>query len=1024
MKLSFRLKTILGIALIETILLIVLILSALSFLRDSNEKLLIEHATSTSRLFASAIKDAVLATDLATLESSTRQILLTPDIVYVRIKSFERILAEGGDTMLLNQGREADSSLDEVTDGVFDTAQPIIVSGMPYGMLEMGFSTRGIEQLLSEARRWTVSIGMLEVILVAIFSLILGTYLTRQLQQLITASKIITESGPGHVVPVRGSDEIAEVANSFNRMSRSMQESYQALHDSLQSQREMTSATERGQEKINAILESSLDAMITIDSKGKIIDYNHVAEETFGWLFEEISGKQMVDFIIPPEYREAHNRGMAHYLATGEGPALRKRLELKAQHKDGHQFPIEIAISPIETKQGDMFTAFIRDITKQKSDETELRLAAQAFKTSEAMFITDSDATILRVNNAFSRITGYDHDDVIGHNPRLLSSGLHEPGFYDSMWRSLLESGEWTGEIYNKRKNGEIFPEYLNISSVRDDRGEITHFIAHFVDITDQKNYEKNLRNEQARSEAANIAKGRFLAIMSHEIRTPMNGILGMLDLLRHTRLDEQQQQLVSTGLESGEILLNIINDILDYSKMEAGKLQLECEPFELQDMLLHTLELLQPQAEMKGNILRLDMHNHLPRYVSGDSSRLRQVLLNLITNAIKFTNDGNITVTVSGERQEAGKFMFECSVKDTGSGIRDDAQETLFDEFTMADQTHSRTQKGTGLGLAICKQLVQLMGGTIDFTSKFNRGSNFTFRIPLKITEAQAVTAEESPVSGVAPRKDTRVLLAEDNIANQTVMKAILGNADLDVTVVNNGEKAIQQLAKERYDIILMDISMPEMDGIEATRHIRQLPGRARNIPIVALTAHALSGDRERFLEAGMNDYLTKPVKVKKTLECIARWTGKKRDWPEEVEDIGVALEEQSGTQAQFIDKDVINQLIRDTSAETVTNLIRLYIDDGRKRISHLLEAISDRNVEKLQFEAHTLGSSAATHGNLALHDLMRKIEHHCRSDNPDEAFVEAENLRSVADQSFEELEKMAAAGFESQDLPSTTGT
>jgi CheY-like chemotaxis protein/HPt (histidine-containing phosphotransfer) domain-containing protein len=254
--------------------------------------------------------------------------------------------------------------------------------------------------------------------------------------------------------------------------------------------------------------------------------------------------------------------------------------------------------------------------------------------------------------------------------------------------------------------------------------------------------------------------------------------------------------------------------------------------------------------------------------------------------------------------------------------------------------------------------------------------------------------------------------------------MKAILGNADLDVTVVNNGEKAIQQLAKERYDIILMDISMPEMDGIEATRHIRQLPGRARNIPIVALTAHALSGDRERFLEAGMNDYLTKPVKVKKTLECIARWTGKKRDWPEEVEDIGVALEEQSGTQAQFIDKDVINQLIRDTSAETVTNLIRLYIDDGRKRISHLLEAISDRNVEKLQFEAHTLGSSAATHGNLALHDLMRKIEHHCRSDNPDEAFVEAENLRSVADQSFEELEKMAAAGFESRDLPSTTGT
>ena len=192
-----------------------------------------------------------------------------------------------------------------------------------------------------------------------------------------------------------------------------------------------------------------------------------------------------------------------------------------------------------------------------------------------------------------------------------------------------------------------------------------------------------------------------------------------------------------------------------------------EFEAFELQDIFVHSLQLLQPQAEMKGNILRLDMHNHLPRYVSGDSSRLRQVLLNLITNAIKFTNDGNITVTVSGETQEAGKFMFECSVRDTGSGIGDDAQETLFDEFTMADQTHSRTQEGTGLGLAICKQLVELMGGTIDFTSKLNQGSIFTFRIPLKIAEGRAVTAEESPQSAVTPRRDTRVLLAEDNVAN-----------------------------------------------------------------------------------------------------------------------------------------------------------------------------------------------------------------------------------------------------------------
>ena len=268
-----------------------------------------------------------------------------------------------------------------------------------------------------------------------------------------------------------------------------------------------------------------------------------------------------------------------------------------------------------------------------------------------------------------------------------------------------------------------------NESVVKGPKGELEREIAV------RREMESRLILAMEVAEAASAAKSDFLANMSHEIRTPMNGVLGMTSIMLDTELTGEQREYSEMIYASAKNLLVVINDILDFSKMEAGKLQLECEPFELQDMLLHTLELLQPQAEMKGNILRLDMHNHLPRYVSGDSSRLRQVLLNLITNAIKFTNDGNITVTVSGERQEAGKFMFECSVKDTGSGIRDDAQETLFDEFTMADQTHSRTQKGTGLGLAICKRIAELHGGDIQILSNRPTGTVLRVRFPARET-------------------------------------------------------------------------------------------------------------------------------------------------------------------------------------------------------------------------------------------------------------------------------------------------
>ncbi|MCP3870947.1 MAG: PAS domain S-box protein [Gammaproteobacteria bacterium] len=1013
---SFRFKTILGIAFIESVLLLILIISGLDFLSNSNEEQLRQRAETTSRLFANATKDAVLATDLATLESFVAEILTNPDIVYTRISSDGVVLAEGGDRAIPGMQREADKKLEDVDDGVFDVRVGIMEGGREYGLIEMGLSTSTIEQLLAEAGRWTVSIASLEVTLVAVFSFILGTYLTRQLQRLKSASETITRSGPGHQVEIDGNDEIAGVARAFNTMSASLQQKYTEQEEYLHSLKEMAAIAKSKGAMNNAILSASLDAMITIDAKGCVVEYNEVAKATFGWHHDEIMGQRISEFIVPPNMREDHIRGIEHYLITGESLVLGQRMKLKAQHKDGYCFPIEINISPIDTAQGPMFTAFIRDISKRLAVETELRLAAQAFESGEAMLISNAAGDIIRINAAFTRITGYQVDEVVGRNTRLLASGRQDAAFYTAMWRQLLEQGKWNGEIYNRRKNGEIFPEHLNISAVKSTAGETTHYVAHFIDISEQKNNEERLRLARKEAEQASLAKSRFLASMSHEIRTPMNGVLGILGLLKDTPLNHKQRQLIQTGRESGELLLSIINDILDFSKMEAGKLRLEHTDFDLHRLLSHSVELLRPQADNKGLALTLHLDPDLPRYVRGDPDRLRQILLNLINNAIKFTSSGHISLKASADLGQENRFILRCAVEDTGIGIPKEIQPTLFEEFTMADQSHSRVHEGTGLGLAICKRLVSLMDGSIGLVSDLGSGSTFDFNIALEATDAHACENEMSSYeTRRLPDANTRVLLAEDNSANQLVAKSILEHAGLHVDIVANGREALEAVRALPYDLILMDISMPEMDGMAATTEIRKLSGQAGKVPIVALTAHALSGDRERFLAGGMDDYLTKPIQRDATLYCIAHWTcdGVTTELPEDtVSDSPDTLSPDSD--AEYVDEQVLRQLVKDTAPKIVPELLKFYIDDALKRVEQIQAAIVKGDMKILEFEAHTLGSSAAAHGNLRLHTLARRIEHLCQDDNREQALKEATSLLVIASKSFQLLEKRTETGFE----------
>jgi PAS domain S-box-containing protein len=1012
---SFRLKTILGIAFIESVLLIILIISGMIFLNQSNEKQLKQRAETTSVLFANAIKDAVLSTDLATLESLIEGILDTPDIVYTRISTDTYILAEGGEPDILNRPHTPDTKLADVNDGIYDIRIEIIENGTLYGVIEIGLSTKPIDLLFAQARRWILTIASLEVALVIIFSFMLGTYLTRQLYQLKKASDTITQYGPGHQIKVIGNDEIAKVAHAFNSMSSTLEVSYAELSRSIETERTMTAIATSNQEKNKAILTASLDALITINEQGKVIDYNEVAESTFGWSYDEIIGQTLADFIMSPNKRHAHHKGIVSYLTTQTSPIINQRLELTAQHKLGHSFPIEINIAPINTAQGTMFTAFIRDISTRLEAETELRLAAQTFESSEAIVICTADGNIIRTNKAFNRITGYEIDEVMGKNPRIFSSGQHHKKYYQEMWSTLLDKGKWSGEIFSKRKNGEIFPEYLNISAVKNTAGKVSHYIAHFVDISEQKRNEKKLRKARLEAEISNESKSRFLATMSHEIRTPMNAVLGILDLLEDTQLNSQQLELVKTGRNSGELLLTIINDILDFTKMDIDKLQLENTSFDLHLLLADSTELLKHLAQDKALALTLALDDDLPQFAKGDPDRIRQILINLINNAIKFTATGSIKVTATTDSINDEVIILRCRIKDTGIGISEKNQTTLFEEFTMVDQTHARKYEGTGLGLAICKRLVSLMHGNINVESKLGHGSTFEFTIELGIANKHDIKNElTTSGSQQSPLTGTRILLAEDNPANQMVIKKILELAHLQVDIVSNGLEAIDAVRSLPYDIILMDISMPEMDGMTATRAIRQLTSEARNIPIVALTAHSLSGDKDRFMRSGMNDYLSKPINRVAALACIALWTNNRQ--AQIVTNMSTSKDKTVPTDntCDYVDETILQRLVRDTAAEIVPELLMFYIEDTQKRMALVNTAIIKQDLNILEFETHTIGSSAAAHGNARLHTLARNVEQLCKKNNLQQAIEQANKLPEIANESFRLLKQRAQQGFD----------
>jgi PAS domain S-box-containing protein len=509
------------------------------------------------------------------------------------------------------------------------------------------------------------------------------------------------------------------------------------------------------------------------------------------------------------------------------------------------------------------------DITARKCFEADLLASRTRYRhllnsMRDGFAVLSSDYRMVESNPAFQEMTGYSQDELATRTYH----DITPPIWYEAEERILTEvDAKGFSEVFEKEyrhKDGTVFPVALRLHRHPHSPGEDRRYFAVVRDITDVKAIEADLRQAKEAAETANRAKSDFLAKMSHEIRTPLHAVIGMTELTLGTQLSPQQRDALETAREAAGNLLGIINDILDLSRIEAKGLELLAEDFDLRRTLAGVARTLRPQASRKGLTLNLSAAPDVPRYVRGDQGRVRQILLNLVGNAIKFTKEGGISVTVATAGEPCRILL---TVRDTGVGIAPDRLDSIFDMFTQADRNVARNFGGTGLGLAICRELTRRMGGSIDVESQPGQGTVFQVVLPLapahSVPAAPPRPGAAKPGTQLTAARSLRVLVAEDNPINVKVATTFLKRRGHIATVASNGRDALGCLEHEGFDLVLMDLEMPELDGMEATRRLRA--GKAgpknRDAPVVAMTAHALAGSMERCLEAGMTDFLPKPL-------------------------------------------------------------------------------------------------------------------------------------------------------------------
>jgi PAS domain S-box-containing protein len=662
----------------------------------------------------------------------------------------------------------------------------------------------------------------------------------------------------------------------------------------------------------DATLSSLIDFVYTFDREGRFLYANKALLDLWGLTLEEALGKNFFDLQYPPELAERLQRQIQQVFATGE----RLSDETPYTSLSGTVGYYEYVFCPVLGVNGtvELVAGATRDISTRKAAEKRLVRMEARYRglleaAPDAMVVVNQAGAIVLGNAQAEKQFGYGREELLGKKIEdIIPDGLPEPTKTESPSQRVGTRIELTG----RRKGGGEFPvelmwssqdsseEVLVTAAIRDisdrriaEEALLQRTAALRVEVTERRRAEEEMRVAKDAADVANQAKSEFLANMSHEIRTPLNAIIGMTDLTLDTELTSEQRDGLGTIKLSANFLLGIISDILDYSKIEAGKIELESINFNLRDCVGDALKALAPYAGQKGLELTCDLAPDVPELVSGDQGRLRQIILNLVGNAIKFTHHGEVALKVSSQRDEYDVKVLQFSVTDTGIGISAENQRLVFHPFTQADSSTTRKYGGTGLGLTISARLVAMMGGRIWLESEIGKGTKFHFTLQFRVLDSRtqsgmigsveplmALGREQTssprlPVVQALPRKSLLILLAEDSRINQFVATRMLEKLGHSAIVAANGKEALLLIEAILFDLVLMDIQMPEMDGLTATMKIRanELSTQV-HLPIIAMTAHAMSGDRERCIEAGMDGYISKPIDRRHLEDAIAQAT------------------------------------------------------------------------------------------------------------------------------------------------------
>jgi PAS domain S-box-containing protein len=605
---------------------------------------------------------------------------------------------------------------------------------------------------------------------------------------------------------------------------------------------------------------------------------------------------------------------------------------------------------------------FLEDVTErieleqalvQNSNETNLLLsqvsASQKYinqiirAMADALIVTQHSGIIKTVNPAAQALLECSDTELIGQSIFDVIEHLEIKG----------EGSFGSTETLCQTKSGRRIPIEVLCAGIQTSVSDFQGFVYTIRDMTERKQ--------------AELAKQEFLAMISHEIRTPMSAVIGMAELLRHTELTSHQQDLIDTIHSSGHALLTILNDILDLSKLEAGKLELDQQSFNLSDCIQAAVNLLSPSAVDKGIELVLVTHPSLPKVILGDSARLRQILINLLSNAVKFTAMGTVKLSVMPIAISIPQLIeIQFAISDTGIGIPTHRRDRLFQSFSQVDSSIARQYGGTGLGLALCKQLCEMMGGRIWVDSQLDQGSTFYFTLTTPVMTSLAPLPKQLDElqidSQMGQKHPLRILLAEDHAINQKMVLMLLTRLGYEADVVGNGKEAIAAITRQSYDVVLMDVNMPEMDGLTATRHIRQMRLDAQP-RIIAMTASAMTGDREHCLEAGMDDYVTKPFRLEDFIQTLGRCCG-------------------SSSQS-VLDPSALREIERmvgfnfsTSTSDFLTETIDEYLVDAPMFLEKMQSALNQADVITFHRIAHTLGACSATFGAMKLAGICKDLE------------------------------------------------